>query len=196
MLSFRQKGISLMEILIVIVVIVILSTVTTLSISGISAKAEAKRIMNNLQLLRTAALVWCKENSEKLRYEEGGKTYYDGRIKIGTMKAAPIQEFNDNLVGISRYVKANEIIHVHNPPGDGEYGVNAAKDKNGTRWAWYVGYHFQNGEEDVKKELKELAQKLIDNGDCLFTEKYPTSTKMEIGPYFWMKVFYDKEVYL
>ena len=186
MLSFRRKGISLIEIMIVIAIIVILSTVTTLSISGISAKAEAKRIMNNLQLFRTAVLVWSKENSEKI-----GK---DGFVTINNNRQI-VQNFTGEQLGIRKYIQANEIIHANNPPKAGEYGINSVK-KNGNdkdRTPWYVGYCFQNGEEDVKKELKELAQKLIDNGDCLFSDQYPNqSEKKEIGAYFWMKVFYDR----
>lgn len=182
---FRRKGISLMEILIVIVVIVILSTVTTLSISRISAKAEAKRIMNNLQLLRTAVLVWCKENSEKIQS--------DGRIKIGT-QIDPIQNYRDSQLGISKYLNASEAFNTANPYNNpsNNYGDYLVSDYgNGNRTIWYVGYRFlQYGEEDVRDRLKEMTKEQIAKKDIIFAKTTPNGGAGD--NYIYMRVFYNR----
>lgn len=178
-----------MEVLIVVVLILLFSSVTMLSITRFTVSAEASRIINNLQLLKSAVFRWYKDNTDKIQS--------DGRIKIGT-ETAPIQEFGDSKIGLSKYIDGREGINTASGANknlaEGTYGVNSARtviNDTQDRWTWYVGYHFAKGEDEIKESVRD---KIASMKGFHFTDNWPKDSKKDIGNYIWLLVFsYSKK---
>ena len=62
----KRRGFTLLEMLTAIIVIVMLSAVMIMSTLEVTASADANNIISNMNLIRTAVLMWYKQNSSRL----------------------------------------------------------------------------------------------------------------------------------
>ena len=68
----RHEGFTLLELLVVIITLGILSVVMTLSIKTMSTTADANNVINNMLMLKNAALAWYKENLSRMVIDSQG----------------------------------------------------------------------------------------------------------------------------
>ena len=164
--SYRRKGFTLVELLIVIVVIGVLSTMMMLSSTEAVTSAKASNIVANLTTLKKATLAWYMDNLDKVQE--------DGRVKIGN-ETHPIQEWNDSYIHLSDYlghvgdtgINSNTKYSFTNSEGnkqtntdlkEGFYGVCDGGGIAGKRHIWYVGYRFQANESAVREKIANRLQ--------------------------------------
>lgn len=133
----KRRGFTLIELLIVLLVLGVLSGVTIFSTLDLASTADANKIINDMIQLRTATLIWFKENSS--------------RVVLDTKETKYKVETNGSLVYPSKFVETNgsEILkyisnkynsngnpmtlHYKGSPGDtGDYGLIAVS--NGKKW--------------------------------------------------------------
>ena len=71
----ERRGFTLIELLIVLLVLGVLSGVTIFSTLSIATTADADKIIKDMLMLRTATLMWYKENSSRVVYDDDSNQY-------------------------------------------------------------------------------------------------------------------------
>ena len=194
----KRKGITLMEMLVVIVLITLLSAVIVPSSVEVVSTAEANKIINNLYALRTAVLMWRKENAALIQpgtkeAEKAGQLYIKGAYKI-------FQEANENdALHVLQYLDAGNGMKLNTNGGkamsEGTYGVFDGGEKNYgyNRNSWFVGYRFNSLERNgsVRDSLRKQgrARKVFLGGDspnATYNVGTESSAWMQVcGPWNW-----------
>ena len=136
----KQKGFTLVELLICMVVIAILAAVFILASKEAVSSAKAARIINNLNILKTAALQWYDDN-------------------VGLVENGDFGFLNDYRPDILKYVGNNNIdANYQFSNGDRKLG----KEVNGVyieeipdNMTWYVWWKYDGN----KKVLDKLASR-------------------------------------
>lgn len=183
----NRKGFTLIEALIAITVLVILAGVTVFSTLDLVTVADAKKIINDMIHLKTAMLMWYKENSSRIVYDAGAKQY-----KINTKGTIqPFKEFiGKHKDEILRYVSSNDIKLRNKESSANDTGDYTFIDTDeGTRWFICCNLGSLNlltkGEEapdiKVREKIAGQANKLnlfgLDNITNTPTKKYTANNK-------------------
>lgn len=178
----NRRGFTLMEMLIAITVLVMLSGVMLFSTLDFVTTAEANKVINDMIHLKTAMLMWYKENSSRIVYDAGAKQY-----KINTKGTIqPFKEFiGKHKDEILRYVSSNDIKLRNKESSANDTGDYTFIDTDGgTRWFICCNLGSLNlltkGEEapdiKVREKIAGQANKLnlfgLDNIKNTPTKKY------------------------
>ena len=178
----KRRGFTLVELLIVIVVIGILSAMMMLSSTEAVSSAKASNIVSNLRNLKTATLSWYADHLDSIDTSTNGVS--NGIIKVGTA--------NKTIQGAGIADSIKKYLNNDNIPFDsktdkhetkGTYGVWDAGANN--RDTWYVGYRFNDREDDVRTKLKARAK----TTGLIFATDTPNTRSGE--NVVWMKVLGD-----
>ena len=98
MKTFKRKGFTLVELLIIMIVLSILTGAMMLSSTKITASADASRIINNLVNIKNATIAWYFHNRDKVDEK--------GRVNGKALETAN----NKDAIGILKYLNAGEEI--------------------------------------------------------------------------------------
>ena len=167
----KERGFTLVELLIVIVVIGILAAMMMFSSTEAVTSAKASNIISNMNNLKKAVLSWYADNKRGVRTQENeGSTYrfYDAD---GTDR--------DKFEGFARSSYSSKILKYMNNSNsiklanhgekieNGEYCYSNADGKKKKANIWYVGYMFNNGEERIKEKVagRAVSLGLVGGGD-------------------------------
>lgn len=165
--NFRA-GFTLIELFLVIAVIVILSGVLTVAGEQTVASTEADSIINNMRILKTAALEWLADYGDYVNLDNHSVTYPVPAIRVATTASDSdkyrIQDLMSDVDGrasMMKYVKiTSKLFTLSNGdelPKEDEYAItDAGKSKS----KWYVVY--KPGEnkhsERVMKKMQDRAR--------------------------------------
>ena len=147
-----RKGFTLLELLIVITVIAILGAGIALSTIGIVTTADANVIISNMQQIKTATLIWYKNNCSRIIPDKDKNIKYKIRFNEVEMK---FQDFiKDNGSEILKYIDNKGTLTAlrsksssTNDPGDYSIIFTEGNTK------WYVCYNL--GTPDMLKKGAE-----------------------------------------
>ncbi len=85
--TYKRRGFTLVELLIVILVIGVLAAMMILSATESVASAKAAAVISNMRNLKTAVIAWQLENMDKIELKNGiYRVIWGGKV-------APVQEF-------------------------------------------------------------------------------------------------------
>lgn len=156
----KRRGFTLLEMLTAIIVIVMLSAVMMMSTLEVSASAEARNIISDMNLIRTAALMWYKENSSRI-------VLNDNEYKIKTN--GTIQFFSgfikDHGSEIMKYIDKNSsaVLHYKNDGTNnaGDYSLIAVNNSK----QWYVCCNLgeTGNNSDTEAPYMKIKSKLAGN---------------------------------
>ncbi len=163
----KERGFTLVELLIVIVVIGILAAMMMFSSTEAVTSAKASNIISNLTNLKKATLSWYADHKRSVRTQQNeGNTY-----RIYDVDGNASQ--SDNFEGFTRKGHSSEIVKYMNNSSsikttnnsDGsikksEYAFGQADGEKKKANIWYVGYRFSDGEERVKEKIAGRAKSL------------------------------------
>lgn len=127
----NRRGFTLMEMLIAITVLVMLSGVTLFSTLDFVTTAEADKIINNLIQLKTATLMWYKENSSRVEYS--GNEY---KIKTDGVLLTFDNFVKDHKSEILKYISNAKSIELFDSQGSIQLDnyVLVAVENDGRKW--------------------------------------------------------------
>ena len=153
----NRRGFTLMEMLIAITVLVMLSGVTLFSTLDFVTTAEADKIINNLIQLKTATLMWYKENSSRI---------VPSTFKIKTNETEQyFSEFiRDHGSEIMKYIDKNSLVVLRYKGGTNNIGDYSLAAVNKSK-QWYVCCNLgatgnlSNSEDPYMKIKSRLASK-------------------------------------
>ena len=200
----RQKGFTLVELLIVILVIGILSAMMIFSSTEAVTSAKVSNVISNLRNLRTAITAWYLENTDKI--EKGSSGVYLVRWSTAYQKnddnLTPVQELwdsrvkrNGNIIDSSTF-KSQILRYMENPDrvtatnrkqqnnnNDSVYGGYVLEDNGGheKRSQWFIGYVVDN--DSMKKKFAGRAKSL-----GLLQENKKESKIYTNGDIVWLRV--------
>ena len=184
----KNKGFTLVELLIVIVVIGILSAMMMLSSTEAVNSARAATIIADLSNLKKALMVWHTDNYDRI--EHNSTDEHAGMILVSNNTYKPIQETDIVDEIVTRYLsgaKINQGIRgSYREMSEGSYGIydggqsnNANKKWSGLpsgaktgRLAWFVGYRFSKSEYNGLRKKLEGREKSL---GLVFGGKYPNA---------------------
>lgn len=163
----KEKGFTLVELLIVIVVIGILAAMMMFSSTEATTSAKASNIISNLTNIKKAALSWYADHKRDIRTQANeGTTYRIYNIDGESGKS-------DNFEGFTRKGHSSEILKYMNNNNsikttkdnngnvkNGEYTFGQSDGQEKKSNVWYVGYMFNSGEERVKEKVAGRAKSL------------------------------------
>ena len=199
----KNKGFTLVELLIVIVVIGILSAMMMLSSTEAVNSARVATIIADLNNLKKALMVWHTDNYDRIEHDpskkEAGMIFNDKQNRY-----QPIQETEIVDEIVERYLSGAKINiggkAANKEMSEGSYGVydggegnNAKNQWSGLpkgvqtgRLAWFVGYRFTKSEyQSLHKKLKGREKSL----GLKFGGKYPNANWGQDNCYsVWMRV--------
>ncbi|MBR0151722.1 MAG: type II secretion system protein [Synergistaceae bacterium] len=143
----KRRGFTLLEMLIAIAVLGILSAVTLFSTLNMTASAEANNVITNMMHLKTAVLMWYKENSSRVT-----SSY---QIKTGTTTPQTLSNFfRDHRDEILKYLDNKTSLTITGGSGNtGDYSLFSASNTS----QWYVIYNLGPRKYSSDKEDKEDA---------------------------------------
>lgn len=128
---------TLIELLIVISIIAILGTVISLSTLGVLTTADADSIINNMQQIKTATIIWYKNNLSRI-VPTTDNNYKIKTVKNGKSTEQWLSDFiNDNGHEIMKYITNGSSITLRYKKGTNNTGDYALIAVNKTR-KWYV----------------------------------------------------------
>ena len=127
-----RKGFTLIELLIVITVIAILGAGISLSTIGVLNVADADAILNNMQQIKTATLIWYKNNTHRLITD----SQVGYKIKTGNSSQLFSEFIRDHGAEILKYINTGSIkLRSKNDAGNtGDYAIIAVNKTT----KWYV----------------------------------------------------------
>lgn len=128
-----RKGFTLIELLIVISVIAILGAGIALSTIGTLTTADASAIINNMQQIKTATLIWYKNNFSRI-VPTSDKDY---KIKTKGEEQFFSEFIRDHGSEITKYINNGNSITLRYKKSGGDTGDYALIAVNKTR-KWYV----------------------------------------------------------
>ncbi len=113
MKTFKRKGFTLVELLIVIVVIGVLSAMMMLASNEAVTSAKALRIINDLSLIKRAVNAWYLDNHQRLAITTANNGYFidakrrtDGKYEGGTR----LHDYlNNHPEEIAKYFSTNNV---------------------------------------------------------------------------------------
>lgn len=157
----KEKGFTLVELLIVIVVIGILAGMMMLSSTEAITTARANDVINNLNQLKKATLAWYADNRTRIKMVNNA--YH---IKsIDGNDQGDFTVFNrtaGNTAEILKYVNQNNAINIchnsYNNLDEGKYFFRAAPNKQFN--LWYVGYIFSDKDARIREKVAGRASSL------------------------------------
>lgn len=157
----KEKGFTLVELLIVIVVIGILAGMMMLSSTEAITTARANDIINNLNQLKKATLAWYADNRTRIKMVN--REYHIKSIDGNDQGNFTV--FNrtaGNTAEILKYVNQNNAINIchnnRNNLDEGKYFFRAAPNKQFN--LWYVGYVFSDKDERIREKVAGRASSL------------------------------------
>ena len=202
----RQKGFTLVELLIVILVIGILSAMMIFSSTEAVTSAKVSNVISNLRNLRTAITAWYLENTDKI--EKGSSGVYLVRWSTAYQKnddnLTPVQELwdsrvkrNGNIIDSSTF-KSQILRYMENPDrvtatnrkqnnnqNASVLGGYVLEDNGGSnnekRSQWFIGYVVDN--DSMKKKFAGRAKSL-----GLLQENKKNSKIYTNGDIVWLRV--------
>ena len=166
----RHEGFTLLELLVVIITLGILSVVMTLSIKTMSTTADANNVINNMLMLKNAALAWYKENLSRMVIDSQGGC----KIKTKGIEQTFGEFVQTNSGDILQYLDNTSSLILRsatkkpNTNNTGDYTLQAMNSNK----QWYVCYNAgttsytitKYGEEapalEIKQKLAGRAAKL------------------------------------
>lgn len=201
----KNRGFTLVELLIVIVVIGILSAMMMMTSNEAVSSARAATILADLTNLKKALMVWHTDNYDRIEHDPTSN--YAGMILAknnnnNDQKYNPIQETNI-MDEIAIYLEGAVINkgkrQANKEMSAGSYGIydgggTSAKgkwpglptDAKTGRLAWFVGYSFTKSERDVLYKKLKGREKSV---GLKFGGKYPNQDWGKDGSYtVWMRV--------
>lgn len=133
----NRRGFTLMEMLIAITVLVMLSGVTLFSTLDFVTTADANKVINDMMQLKTAMLMWYKENSSRVVLD--GKQY---KIKTNG-EIQPFKEFiRDHQEEILRYIANKDTVVIRNKEdgtnNTGDFTFIDVNDDKTKSVKWYI----------------------------------------------------------
>ena len=179
MTSFKRKGFTLVELLIVIVVIGVLSTMMMLSSTEAVTSAKAAKIISNMRNLKTATLAWYTDNFNKI-------VPLNGQYGIGY----GIIQSNGQTVSMNDFFKNNtsEILaYLSNGNNSGAMTLKTKRDTNivaddyvikdvDTYKKWYICYYVGN-DKRLQEKLASKAESLGMLGIKTIADDIKSNTK-------------------
>ncbi len=154
----KRRGFTLLEMLTAIIVIVMLSAVMIMSTLEVSASADSSNIISDMNLIRTAALMWYKENSSRIV----PSTF---KIKTNGTEQYFSEFIRDHGSEIMKYIDKNSsaVLHYKNDGTNnaGDYSLIAVNKSK----QWYVCCNLgatgnlSNSEDPYMKIKSRLASK-------------------------------------
>ena len=156
----KRRGFTLLEMLTAIIVLVMLSAVMMVSTLGVTASADASNIINDMMQIKTAVLIWYKENSSRI-------VFNDNQYKIKTN--GTIQFFSgfikDHGSEIMKYIDKNSsaVLHYKNDGTNnaGDYSLIAVNKSK----QWYVCCNLgeTGNNSDTEAPYMKIKSKLAGN---------------------------------
>lgn len=215
--KFSRKGFTLIELLLVVVVIVILAG--TIMVSGEESiiSAEANNIINNMRIIKSAALEWIADYGDYI--DRTGKFNYVVTYPFPIIKAADSVKIDDDTdkdkwhiqnvmrpdadsrSTMMKYINTayppqevriipsvNEDIDSGSGPIEGGYAiVDASRNLGGGYNKWYVVYRFET-EETENSRVKKLKQKIDERAQEFELYKNQTDFYKKDSEYVYMPI--------
>ena len=153
----NRKGFTLIEALIAITVLVILAGVTVFSTLDLVTVADAKKIINDMIHLKTAMLMWYKENSSRIV----PSTF---KIKTNGTEQYFSEFIRDHGSEIMKYIDKNSLVVLRYKGGTNNIGDYSLAAVNKSK-QWYVCCNLgatgnlSNSEDPYMKIKSRLASK-------------------------------------
>ena len=153
----KRRGFTLLEMLTAIIVIVMLSAVMIMSTLEVSASADSSNIISDMNLIRTAALMWYKENSSRIV----PSTF---KIKTNGTEQYFSEFIRDHGSEIMKYIDKNSLVVLRYKGGTNNIGDYSLADVNKSK-QWYVCCNLgatgnlSNSEDPYMKIKSRLASK-------------------------------------
>lgn len=150
----NRRGFTLIEALIAITVLLMLSAVTIFSTLNMIASADANNVITNMIHLKTAVLMWYKENSSRVT-----SSY---QIKTGTTTQTLSNFFRDHGSEILKYLDNKTSLTIVGGTGkQGEYSLFSASNTS----QWYVIHNLGEIENtsDMEAPNMRIREKLAGN---------------------------------
>lgn len=153
----KRRGFTLLEMLTAIIVIVMLSAVMIMSTLEVSASADSSNIISDMNLIRTAALMWYKENSSRIV----PSTF---KIKTNGTEQYFSEFIRDHGSEIMKYIDKNSLVVLRYKGGTNNIGDYSLAAVNKSK-QWYVCCNLgatgnlSNSEDPYMKIKSRLASK-------------------------------------
>ena len=149
-----RRGITLLEMLIAITLICMVSAMFMFSTLEADASAEAGNVINNMNHIRTAVLMWYKQNSSRI-IADSSVGY---RIKTNGTNQMFSEFVRDHSSEILNYLDNKESINLRSKSGTNNTGDYSLTAVNKTK-QWYVCYNLGTTNSDSDTEAINMKNK-------------------------------------
>ena len=158
-----RRGVTLLEMLIAITLICMVSAISIFSTLEASASAESQNIINNMNHIRAAVLMWYRQNSSRL-VPNSSEGY---RIKTDETEQSFADFVLDHSSELLRYLDNKSSLILRSTQSSenntGDYTLIAIKSTK--QWTVYVCYNLGTTRNDSDTEASniKIKKKLVGN---------------------------------